>query len=200
MEKKRPLLSVRPTFDSSLTLLQSVGVSLLGIFVLTILLGTFFYIILSFMNPRAASASYWFFLIVSGFGVPIFFFELKKKAYQRTLFNFHEDYLEFQYFKFYLNRRRGRVRYAEITGIDQHASALQDHQRLTTIYINVPSMNFRRGVFAGLELYDLPQAKNYLNKIIDIVEGRAQQKARTVKDAPAAPAAAPVQQQQPQGT
>ncbi|MEZ0260231.1 MAG: hypothetical protein ACAH80_04435 [Alphaproteobacteria bacterium] len=200
MEKKRPLLSVRPTFDSSLTLLQSLGVSVLGIFVLTILLGTFFYIILSFINPRAAGAAYWFFLIVSGFGVPIFFFELKKKAYQRTLFNFHEDYLEFQYFKLYLNRRRGRVRYSEITGIDQHASALQDHQRLTTIYISVPTMGYRRGGFAGLELYDLPQAKNYLTKITDIVEGRARQQA--ARSAPAAKPqdAAPAPQQQPQGT
>jgi hypothetical protein len=197
MEKKRPLLSVRPTFDSSLTLLQAVGVSILGVFVLTILLGTFFYILLSFMNARAAGASYWFFLIVTGFGVPIFFFELKKKAYQRTLFNFHEDYLEFQYFKFYLNRRRGRVRYSEITDIAQHASMLQDHQRLTTIYITVPSMAYRRSSFAGLELYDLPQSKNYLNKIIDIVEGRVST-AAPASQPPAAPQSAP--QQQPQGT
>lgn len=196
MEKKRPILSVRPVFDSNLALLQAVGVSVLGVFFLTVLLGTFFFLILSLLGMRAAGASYWFFLIVSGFGVPIFFFELKKKAYQRTLYNFHEDYIEFQYFKFYLNRRRGRVRYADIGGIDQHASVLQDHQRLTTIYISVPSM-YRRGGFAGLELYDLPQSKNYLNKIIDIIEGRAGRQ----QPAPVAPPeAAAAQQQQPQGT
>jgi hypothetical protein len=196
MEKKRPLLSVRPTFDSSLTLIQTVGVSVAGVFAATVFFGTFFWILFQVIGlPRAASGAFWFFLIVSSFGVPIFFFEIKKKAYQRTLFNFHEGYLEFQYFQFYLNRRRGRVRYAEISGIDQHASALQDHQRLTTIYITVPSMGYRgRGNFAGLKLYDVPRDKNYLNKIINILENQNKQAAP-----PAQRPAEQAAQQQPQG-
>lgn len=203
MEKRRPILSVRPKFDSGLAMIQALIVTLGGFIVTTILFGTFFFILLSMIGLGkhiSASGIYGFFFGVSVLGIPPLFYEVKKRAFQRTIYNFYDDYMDFQYFHYYINRRRGRVRYMDIADIAQHASALQEHQRLTTIYLYVPGMGMgQRGAFAGLKLTDLPQAKDYMTKIMDIIERRppgatgmqAQPDAAPVQ-APAAPETAAV--------
>ncbi|MEZ0224183.1 MAG: hypothetical protein ACAH83_06505 [Alphaproteobacteria bacterium] len=176
MEKRRPILSVRPKFDSGLAMIQALIVTLGGFIVTTILLGTFFFILLSIIGLGkhvSASGIYGFFFGLSVLGIPPLFYEVKKRAFQRTIYNFYDDYMDFQYFHYFINRRRGRVRYLDIADIAQHASALQEHQRLTTIYLYVPGMGMgQRGAFAGLKLTDLPQAKDYMTKIMDIIEQR----------------------------
>jgi hypothetical protein len=157
----------------------------------TLLLGTFFFILLMVIGlgrHLSGSAIYGFFFGLSILGIPPLFYELKKRAFQRTIYNFYDDYMDFQYFHFYLNRRRGRVRYSDISDIAQHASALQEHQRLTTVYIYVPGMGLQARGFSGLKLTDLPQAKDYMTKIMDIIERRV-----TAADAAASvPVAAPL--------
>lgn len=176
MEKKRPILSVRPKFDPGLTMIQALAVTLVGFLVTTFVFGSFVFILLMMIGLSrhiSAGGIYGFFLVVSLLGIPPLFFEIKKRAFQRTIYNFYDDYLDFQYFHNFINRRRGRIRYTDIVDIAQHASALQDHQRLTTIYIYVPGMGMgTRGGFAGVKLVDLPQAKDYMTKIMDLLEGR----------------------------
>jgi len=155
---------------------EALVVTLGGFIVTTVVLGTFFFILLSLIGLGkhiSASGIYGFFFGLSVLGIPPLFYEVKKRAFQRTIYNFYDDYMDFQYFHYYINRRRGRVRYADIADIAQHASALQEHQRLTTIYLYVPGMGMgRRGAFAGLKLADLPQAKDYMTKVMDIIEQR----------------------------
>lgn len=176
MEKRRPILSVRPKFDPGLTMVQALVTTLGGFLVTTVLFGTFFFILLSVLGLSrhiSASGIYGFFFGLSVLGIPPLFYEVKKRAFQRTIYNFYDDYMDFQYFHYYINRRRGRVRYIDIADIAQHASALQEHQRLTTIYIYVPGMGMgQRGAFSGVKLTDLPQAKDYMTKIMDLIERR----------------------------
>lgn len=172
MEKKRPLLSVRPYFDSGLTMVQAAICAAVGFLPVTIVGGIvvyFLFMILGLARFVPASGVFGFFLVVSLAGLPPAFYEIKKRAMQRTLFNFYDDYIDFQYFHFYINRRRGRVRYRDISDINQHASALQEQRRLTTIYLYVPGMSYQRG-FSGLKLEDLQQSRGYLTKIMDVVE------------------------------
>jgi hypothetical protein len=204
MEKRRPILTVRPKFDNGLTMIQSLGVTLGGFLVTTVILGSFFFILFSMFGVRHVSAGgiYGFFCVISLAGIPPLFYEVKKRALQRTMYNFYDDYMDFQYFHWYINRRRGRVRYVDIADIAQHASALQEHQRLITIYVYVPGMGMgRRGAFAGVKMADLPQSRDYMTKIMDLIEGRAATAAATAAPAtaaapaaaPAAPAAAPAE-------
>ena len=191
MEKRRPILSVRPKFDPGLTMVQALVTTLGGFIVTTILFGTFFFIFLSLIGlgrHLSATGIYGFFFGLSLLGIPPLFYEVKKRALQRTIYNFYDDYMDFQYFHYYINRRRGRVRYADIADIAQHASALQEHQRLITIFLYVPGMGMgRRGEFAGVKMADLPQSRDYMTKIMDLIEGRA---ATAVAVAPAAAAPA----------
>jgi len=172
MEKKRPILSVRPQFDTGLAMVQSLmaaGVLFLPITIVGGMVIYFLFMITGIAKFIPASAVFGFFLIGSLAGIPPLFYEIKKRALQRTLYNFYDDYIDFQYFHFYLNRRRGRVRYRDVSDINQHASALQEQRRLTTIYLYVPTMNFARG-FSGVKMEDLPQSKGYLTKVMDLIE------------------------------
>jgi hypothetical protein len=174
MEKRRPLLTVRPKFDPGLTMVQSLLVLLPGAFMATLLFGTILLILVSMMGIRQITAGglYLSILVLSIAAIPPVFYELKKRAYQRTIFNFYDSYLDFQYFQFYITRRRGRLRFTDIADISQQASALQEHQRLTTVFLYVPAMALRQRGFSGLKLADLPQPKDYMSKILDVLEGR----------------------------
>ena len=177
MEKKRPILSVRPHFDPGLAMVQAGMVTALLFLPVTVVCGMLVYIlflILGLVTFISASAVFGFFLVASLAGIPPVFYELKKRALQRTLYNFHEDYIDFQYFHFYLNRRRGRIRYRDISDINQHASALQEQRRLTTIYMYAPGMGYVRG-FSGVKMEDLQQSKGYLTKVMDILDGGYQE-------------------------
>ncbi|MDE1151361.1 MAG: hypothetical protein PW788_02395 [Micavibrio sp.] len=172
MEKKRPILSVRPQFDPGLAMVQSLMAAGVLFLPVTIVGGMLVYILFTIVGLAKfipASGVFGFFLIMSIAGIPPLFYEIKKRALQRTLYNFYDDYIDFQYFHFYLNRRRGRVRYRDVTDINQHASALQEQRRLTTIYLYVPTMSFARG-FSGVKMEDLPQSKGYLTKVMDLIE------------------------------
>src|SRR5882724_2110176 len=97
MEKRRPILSVRPKFDSGLAMIQSLAMTLGGFIVTTVLLGTVFFIFLSIVGlgrHLSASGIYGFFCAASLLGIPPIFYEVKKRALQRTIYNFYDDYMD----------------------------------------------------------------------------------------------------------
>lgn len=175
MERKRPILSVRPQFDTALAMVQALIALVVGFLPVTIIAGTIFYLLLNIIGlGRFVSASgiYGFFLLLSAAGIPAVYYEMRRRAYRRTAFNFYDDHIDFQYFHFLINRRRGRVRYEDITDITQQASALQEQRRLTNIYLYVPTLDYmqQRG-FAGLVMPDLPLTRGYMNQVMDIIDG-----------------------------
>ncbi|HYD19300.1 MAG TPA: hypothetical protein VEF76_12565 [Patescibacteria group bacterium] len=175
MEKKRPLLSIRPHFDPGLAMVQSLMFTAVGFVVVTIVAGMLTALLMSIvgLGKYVGMSVFGFYMVVSIAGIPPLFYELKKRAFQRTLYNFYEDYVDFQHFQWYLNRRRGRVWYRDLADITQHATALQEHQRLTTIYLYVPNMSgYNQRGFSGLKLEDLQQSKGYLTKLMDVLEMR----------------------------
>jgi len=171
MEKKRPYLSIRPQFDPGLAMVQSLIVTAVGFLAVTVVGGIFTLLLFAIIGLNVnATNIFGFFMLLGLAGIPPVFYELKKRALQRTLYNFYEDYIDFQYFHWYLNRRRGRIWYRDIADITQHASALQEHQRLTSIYLFVPGLASQQGRFSGVKMEDLPQAKGYLTKVMDVVQ------------------------------
>jgi hypothetical protein len=179
MEKKRPILTIRPRFDPGLSMIEAGLATVGGFLVTTFLLGTFFFLIFSAIGLTrhlSGGSFYTFFMVLSVIAIPPAFYELKKRAYQRTIFNFYEDTIEFQYFSFFLTRRRGRVRYTDITDLVQDASALQEHQNLQSIYIFIPGMaglrQRQRRSFSGLKIVDVPTDKDYMTVLAELIDAR----------------------------
>lgn len=173
MEKKQPLLTIRPHFDQGLVTVQALLFTAVAFLLVTVIGGTLAYILLQLVGlGRFVSAGYVYglFLVASLVVLPPLFFEVKKKAYSLTFFRFYEDYLEFQYYQFLLNQRRGRVRYRYVTDVQQAGGALQSQRMLTSILIQVPGMNNNPRAFSGVKIDDVPQRLDLMPRILDLIE------------------------------
>lgn len=173
MEKKQPLLTVRPHFDQGLVTVQALIFTSVGFVLMTMIGGTLFYILLHMIGiGRFFSGGhiYGLFLIGSLVVLPPLFFEVKKKAYARTFFRFYDDYLEYQYFQFLISPRRGRVRYRDIDDVMQAGGALQAQRMLTSILILIPGFNRHPRAFSGLKIDDVPQKLDLMPRILDLIE------------------------------
>jgi hypothetical protein len=194
MEKKQPLLTVRPHFDQGLVTVQALLFTAVTFLLVTMIGGTLFYILLHLIGIGRffnAGHIYGLFLIGSLVVSPPLFFEVKKKAYARTFFRFYEDYLEYQYFQFLISPRRGRVRYRDIDDVMQAGGALQSQRMLTNILIAVPGLNRHPRAFSGLKIEDVPQKLDLMPRILDLIEDSEYRAIARVSAAVAAPAPAP---------
>lgn len=191
MEKKKPLLSIRPHFDPGLAVYESVPATLLSVVMGTGVIGTFLYIIFSFIGLGkfiSGGAIYLCVFLLCLALTPAVFYEVKRRAFARTAFHFYDGYLEYQNFRFYINRRRGRVRYDDIADVTQRASFLEGLHGLTTVYIYVPNMGYQSNQpFAGLKIVDIPDRSNAAARILDVIEGSAAQNTAVAQAAPVAP-------------
>lgn len=173
-EKPLPVFSVRPAFDQPLAIVHALIAMVAGSALLTILGGIFLYILVLMLGlGRFVPPGYVFglVLVASLIGVAPVFFDWRRKAYQRTIWHFYDTHVDFQFFRYYLGRQRGRLHYRDIANVAQRASALQEQRGLTTIYLYAPSMNYQsRGGFSGLKIFDVPLRADYMTRIMDIVE------------------------------
>jgi hypothetical protein len=214
-QKAPPLLSARPVFDQGLVIAESAVAAALGATLGAILAGTFFFLLFNLIGLGGfvqAGGLYSTFLVLGLALSPAAYFEIKKRAWARTVYNFHADHLEYQDFKFLLQRRRGRVRYRDIRDVYERASPLQARRVLTSLYILIPGFpsQMQRGM-PGIRMSDLPENAGLREKIVDIIEESNRRYIRgdlapalpVAAAPPAAPAAAepgaPPAQQQQQG-
>lgn len=176
MSKAPPLLSLRPKFDPGLTVVESIPLGLVGAVTLTFLVGTPIFILLSLIGLSAfisLSAFYGLFFVLGLALCPAAYYEAKKFAYKNTFYHFYEDWLEYQDFKFFLIKRRNRVRLRNVSDVFESASPLQARRVLASIYVAVPGMDIMaqsRGGFSGLKIIDIPENSGLREKIIDLVE------------------------------
>ena len=177
-EKPKPVLPVRPQFDIGLVMVESVLAGIAGAAVGFFGLGIFLYlfvIILGLGNLFSAGFVFGTCFVVGLVGMPPLFFELKKTAYRRTIFHFYDSYFEFQDFKFFLTRRRQRVRYSDITDVYERATSLQHRRVLTSVYIEVPKMaSGPRGGFAGVKIPDVHESGDLRSKVVALIEAASQ--------------------------
>lgn len=189
MQKIQPRLSIRPTFDPGLATAEAGLAAVAGAAVGFFLLATFAFILLTLLGAGRfipAGALYGLFFLVGALGSPVAYFEIKKKAHARSVYNFYDDYFEYQDFQWYITRQRRRVRYIDVTDVTEHATVLQTRRTLTSIFIDVPRMG-RRGQngFVGVRIRDVPERADLAGKIIALVE---EGQRRYYQAPPAAPA------------
>lgn len=191
MNAPKPHITVRPQFVSSITSIEAVLIALLATLMVTVAGGTLLMVLLSLIGlMRLLPGWLPFFLCFTAAAVvvPPLYFELKRKAYAKTWFAFYDDYVEYQFFDWLVNRRAGRIKYTDIANMAQNANALQEREKLKTIYLYVPDQAYQnpRG-FAGLKLKDVPAGKGYGYGIQELIDRAQKQNAA----APATPYRAP---------
>lgn len=171
-----PQLSVRPVFDQGLAMVQAVIAGVVGTVVMTLAGGTLLYILIMLLGlGRLIPAGYVYglVLVASIVLLPPLFFEMKKKACRQTVCHFYGDYADFQFFRFYLSRRRGRFQYADVQDVFQRANALQEQRALTTLYIYVPALAAQLGFgpreLPAVPVNDVPQRGDQMTRILGII-------------------------------
>jgi hypothetical protein len=186
MEKKTPLLTVKPVFDPGLAMMESLPACAAGTVVSVFLGATLIVLLLGALglgNLIGAGSVYSTFFVLGLAATPALYFEAKKAAYRRTVFHFHADYLEYQDFRFFLNRRRGRVRLRDIDDVLERTSFLQSRRGLSSVYLVIPSFPQRlQGPLPGLKIPDVPDQAGLRDKIIDLIEASDRRAAETPQD------------------
>lgn len=174
MTKRTPLLTLRPAFDPALTMAEAVPVCLVGVLALALLGGTFLFLLLHFigLGRFISMTPLYVTLLVLGFAfMPAAYYEIKKRAYARTVFHFHADTVEYQYFRWLLFRRRGRTRLRDISDVMESTGFLQERRGLSSLYLVIPSAPWRnRRMLPGIEIRDVPGRKNLRETVITLIE------------------------------
>lgn len=174
--KPKPIFSVRPVFDTHLTMIEAAPITIVGIAAGTAVVGTLIYILLYMLGigkyiPGGAFYTVMFFLSITL--TPAAYYELKKRAYARTVCHFYDTYLEFQDFRYFINRRRGRVKYDDIRDIGQQSSLFEGLCHLATVSIYVPGMGYQytySNGFSGLRLRGIPERSDLSARLLDLIQ------------------------------
>jgi hypothetical protein len=192
-EKAPPLLSVRPVFDPGLTMVESGLAAIFGGTVVAFVGGTILFLLLGLTGLGrfiSAGGLYSTFLVLGLALSPAVYFEIKKAAFRRTVYNFHADILEYRDFRFLLQARRGHVRLRDIRDVYERASPLQSRRALSSIYLVIPNFpsQMQQGV-PGIKILDVPESAGLRDKIVDLIEDSLRRYVRG--EAPPAPSAVP---------
>ncbi len=173
-QKPQPVFSLRPVFDDTIAKIQCAGVAFVGMTVVTLVLGTLLYLVLSIIGLGGIIRPGWVYgllILASVVVLPPLFYEAKRRAYAATVYHFYEDRLEFQNFKYFLTRQRARIFYAAVSDAFQKANVMQEQKHLTTITLYVPELREQQPrSFPGIRLVDISQTQDYLTNIIALIE------------------------------
>lgn len=171
--RKKAIAVVKPKFDSALAALESLPLTFVGVTFTTAILGTLVYAFIALIGLSRfidGGTVYMACFLIGLTLTPAAYFEIKKRAAARTAYHFHDSYLEFQDFRFYLIRRRGRIRYEDVRNVTQQASVLEGLCHMTTIYIHAPGAGFQSaGRFDGIRLQNLPDHLKLTQLVDDII-------------------------------
>ena len=174
--KQKPRFVLRPSFDAGLTTLYAFFATLVCTAVIPLVLGTFIYVLCALLGIAGfVSPGVLFGILLVGCiaATPPVFFEIRKRALKRTFFAFYDGHLDFQYWHFYLQPRRGRVQYRDIEDVYQQSGTLQAQRMLTSLFIYIPRFGQRGmaapGGFSGLVVPDLRLAANDMTKVVSFL-------------------------------
>lgn len=183
--KPAPLLTVKPFFDPTLATLEALPICAAATATVTLIGCTLIVFLIHFVGLGgliSVGALYGTFFVLSLALTPAFYFEIKKSAYRRTVFHFHADRIEYQDFRFFFYRRRGRIRLKDIENVLERASFLQLRKGLTSLYLVIPGFPYvsTSGMPAGLKIPDVREESHLRDRLIEMIE-------KTLEPAPLPP-------------
>ncbi len=171
---KKPILIVKPEFIPKMIALKVLMAGVLGAFFLAGALEMLFFIIFAILGFGTDFGTiFTFVFIVCAIGFPAILYELKRKNYNNIYFKFFDNYVEFSYFtEPMMNKRQGRLQYADIEDMMQYTNFMQNFVSLETIRIYAPNSRLYDSYknFIGIELSDVKQSKHIGQKIQKILD------------------------------
>ncbi len=168
---KTTILSIKPIFIPKIVAVQTAGVGIIGAILATglstilILIISMLFGFVKFIDIGTVSMAIF---LVSMIGVPAFLYELKCSTHAGTEFEFYDDYIDFSYYtKPFMNRKRGRLYYKDITDMVQYSNFYQNFSGLKTIQLHAPSTAlYEKGQnFIGIQIEDIKIGKGIGKKI-----------------------------------
>ena len=114
--------------------------------------------------------SFIFFGLLFFFGIPIFVYNVKKKSYEKTVYVFYDDHLE--YYEGFWTLEKKSINYNRITEISLRRGIIQKKYGLGTIFLSTPATGYSRGrARSGIAILDIPKA-DYVYKVLKNIIGR----------------------------
>ena len=203
--KQKPNFSVQPNFISSVMMVRAFTYGLIGAIALTFGGGIFLMLLFTLLGLSALMSIGTIFtgMFLLGFiGIPIVYYEIKRKNARTTYFKFYDDWVDFSYFSgWLLNRKKGRLYYGDITDMVQNSNFFQRFGNLKTIELHAPNTSFyERGQdFVGILMEDILIGKGDGEKIQDLLQRVYDAQvgaAPVVAEAEPDPAAVPAEEEQ----
>lgn len=172
--KQKPNFIVKPKFVPNTSMVQALAYGVIGAICGTFAFGVLLTLVFTLLGFGGAAGTIFTGCFLLGIiGIPLFFFEFKRKNYKATYFKFYDDWIDFSYFSGPLmNRRKGRLYYVDISDMVQNSNFLQRFGNLKTIEIHAPGTGlYERGQnFIGIALTDVEIGKGAGEKIQDILQ------------------------------
>ena len=174
--KQKPLFSVKPKFIPKVVMMQSLFYGFFGALFLTVIGGLLLSLLtmmLGFLGKIAIGKIFWGCFLLGIIGIPILYYEIRRKNAAATRFDFFEDRLSFSYFSGrFLNRKQGRLYYRDIVDVVQNTSFLQGLGNLKTIELHAPaSAYYEPGQkFVGIAIEDVPMGAGIAEKILEALD------------------------------
>ncbi len=185
--KQQPLYTVKPAFIPKIVGMQAVLFGFVGALAFTIA-GGFILMILSMVLGLLGKISiggiFWFCFIVGIILLPIFYYEMRRKNVKNTRFDFFKDRLNFCYYSGkFMNKKQGRLYYADIADVVRNSSFLQGMGNLETIELHAPNTAIYGSgqSFIGVAIEDIPAGKGVGEKIMDIFDDFVAEYQRTAQ-------------------
>ena len=173
-EQAKALLKIRPTFVHKIAMIEALLVGIVGAVFGTVTLGvilTILFMLIGLGSFMPGGLAFMLAFVISITLLPAGYFELKKRAYQKSAFLFFADHLEFRDFNIFMNRNTGRIRYNEITDVFEKSNMLQQMEDIKTIYLLAPRYGLRdRSGFAGIKIKDVPIGQGMGRRIVDLID------------------------------
>jgi len=174
--KQKPLFSVKPKFIPKVVMMQALFYGFFGALFLTVvggLLLSLLTLMMGFLGKIAIGNIFWGCFLLGIIGIPILYYEIRRKNAAATRFDFYEDRLSFSYFSGrFLNRKQGRLYYRDIVDVVQNTSFLQGLGSLKTIELHAPASAFYEPgqKFIGIAIEDVPMGTDTGERILEILD------------------------------
>jgi len=174
--KQKPLFSVKPKFIPKVVMMQALFYGFLGALALTVVGGLMLALLtmmLGFLGKVSIGNIFWGCFLLGIIGIPLLYYEIRRKNAAATRFDFMEDRLNFSYFSGrFLNRKQGRLYYTDIVDVVQNTSFLQGLGDLKTIELHAPaSAYYEPGQkFVGIAIEDVPISTDVGDKILTVLD------------------------------
>ncbi|TNE31064.1 MAG: hypothetical protein EP349_04500, partial [Alphaproteobacteria bacterium] len=174
--KQKPLFSVKPKFIPKVVMMQSLFYGFFGALFLTVIGGLLLSLLtmmMGLLGKIAIGKIFWGCFLLGIIGIPILYYEIRRKNAAATRFDFFEDRLSFSYFSGrFLNRKQGRLYYRDIVDVVQNTNFLQGLGSLKTIELHAPASSYYEPgqKFVGIAIEDVPMGTGIAEKILEILD------------------------------